>query len=160
MTNISASADQKLSTPPTLHASLIADLISEFPEVQAKGFWKALRGLRNAQYMQWLFTDNAWWSRAAKFTPDAFVIHEEKREIIIFEVVVSHDISTEKFQRIVDLAYALDEDDFTLSLIRTDIWGSQAYPVISTWVQCNAAQDIAGWKSHFLRLNSMEGDHG
>lgn len=113
--------------PPTVHRALIQELCNQYPEVRTHGFFRALRNLPDADYTTDLLTNDDHWARRVRFVPDAWAIDYEAQEITIFEVVVKHDITVDKFGRIVDLAWALDEDYWALGLVRCDEAGRYIY---------------------------------
>lgn len=110
-----------------IHAQIIADLLTEWPGSQAKGFMKALSKLPDADYMPDMHKNDRRWWQSVSFVPDVFLIVPERRHVVIFEVVVTNDVSDDKFAKIADLAWALDEDYYTLILIRCDRFSRTGY---------------------------------
>lgn len=111
------------------HSRIISDLAAKFPEVKTAGMWKALRQNDDCEYTSALLIDDADWRRGVKFVPDAWTMCHESRTLFIFEVVVTHDITPAKFARMVDLAWALDEDHWSVALTYITDLGSFAYDV-------------------------------
>lgn len=115
------------------HRYLI-DELTKMPEVSASGFWKAMRELPEAEYFGWLIRNDPEWMALTRFTPDAFAIDTTNWVVTIFEAVVSHDIPPLKMNRITELAWALDEDAWSLSLVRCDITGCRVYDPLAAYV--------------------------
>lgn len=124
------------------HKELIADLAANVP-VCTRGFWQALKKLPDADSFTDLINTDAMWAASVKITPDAYSIDEEEWTIYIFEAVHSNDVSPEKMARIVDLAFALDEDYWRLILIRIDAGSCRIYDPLALYVQENRER-IAG----------------
>lgn len=113
----------------TLHKRLIAELQEQYPEIQTLHFWRTMRSLPDAEYVTSLLADDLQYRRWVKFVPDAWVVDVVEKHVCVFEVVDTHDISDEKFARMNDFAWALDEDYYSLFLIRVDAYGRTAYHV-------------------------------
>ena len=155
----------------SVHEALIREICAEFPEVQTGGFFAALRNLPDAEYVPHIMTDKDWLKRA-RFTPDAWAINPQEREITIFEVVCSHDISVNKMERICDLAWAVDEDYWTLGLIRCTEYGRKAYDPQFLWTLAQhdnldkpESERLRNWKKYtceytdgrYTRLTTRQG---
>ena len=119
-------APRKSRGSAAVHKALIQDL-AEYPEVRTKGFWEALRALPDAEYFSELVNDDKEWVAANKFIPDAYAIHADERSVVLFEVVVTHDIPAYKMRKIMQLMWALDQDEWQLGLVRIDMTGRKAY---------------------------------
>lgn len=106
-----------------LHARILDELEDDHPYISRGGFWREMRSLPQASYFRALLeTDDDWFSRV-RFIPDAHFIDVDPRNVVIYEAVASHDISEAKFGKMVDLAWALDEDYWNLILVRCDQFG-------------------------------------
>lgn len=115
------------------HNALIADLAKQ-PGVRIGRFWEAMRKLPDAEYFTGLLADDRRWAANIKFTPDAYAIDVEGRNIALFEAVATHDITPEKLARIVDFAFALDNDYWTVGLFRCDLSGRRVYDPMAIYV--------------------------
>lgn len=116
----------------TFHQALIDCLCETFPEARTRGFFAALKKLPDADYVPDMLSEkgpDAWISRV-RFVPDAYAINEQDRTVTMFEVVDKHDIPTHKIHRMIDLAWALDEDYYRLGLVRLTLAGATAYDVM------------------------------
>ena len=91
MANEAELADHLRTTPRSQarHTALIADLVASHPDMQTKGFWRAVRSLADELGAE------IWDHR---FRPDAFRINRETQTIEIHEVVVSHDLPRRTLQ--------------------------------------------------------------
>ena len=106
------------TTKRPIHDQLISDILADWPTARTSGFIQALKTLHDAEYMQWMAEHEPKWFLGVSIIPDAYLIDVEERHVIIFEAVHSHDVDARKFGRINDIAWALDEDYYTLGLIR------------------------------------------
>jgi hypothetical protein len=116
----------------TQHQRLIDEILRDFPEAQTRGFMRTLSKLPDADYIQDMCENDRDWYRYVSFVPDAFLIDPELRHVVVFEAVVTHDISDEKFALMADMSWALDEDYYRLILVRCDRYGRVAYDVQTT----------------------------
>lgn len=110
-----------------LHARILDELQADHPYVSRGGFWRDMRTLPDADYFQWLISSEADWLPRGRFVPDAHFIDIENRNVVIYEAVAFHDISERKFGKMVDLAWALDEDYWDLVLVRCDQFGRSIF---------------------------------
>lgn len=117
----------KASYNTTIHRALIDELRECHPEVQTRGFWNAMRQLPDAVYVPTLLAGDPDYLKQRKFIPDAWAIDEAGRTVSIFEVVASNDIPARKIKNIINFAWALDEDEYTLALVRCDLSGRRVY---------------------------------
>lgn len=113
--------------PTGLHAQLIAEILADFPDAKTKGFMAAIRSIPDAPYIQDMHRHDRRWWRLCNCIPDAFLIDQENREVVVFEVVVAHDVSQHKFGKFAELGWALDEDYYDLVLMRCDRFGRTRY---------------------------------
>ena len=67
------------------------------------------------------------------FHPDAFQIDSSSRRVSCFEVEDAHPIDAPKLRQYVDLWYALDFLDWTVTLTRVDKWGTQRPVDLLVW---------------------------
>ena len=125
-----------------IHDQLIADILADWPNAKVSGFMRELKKLPDAEYMAWLLAEEPKWFDGVFIIPDAFLIDPEKRHVIIFEAVHSHDVDARKFARINDIAWALDEDYYTLGLIRWSRHGRNAYCPVNMSV-VNDIEEVA-----------------
>jgi len=121
--------EQAYSSAKSAHKILIEEL-KLYPEVKTHGFWKAMRSLPDADYVQVLLRDPEY-LQDRKFIPDAYAIDVEHREVTIFEVVATHDVPAHKIRNIVNFAWALDEDEYALGLVRCDLSGRRVYDCLA-----------------------------
>lgn len=121
-------ADNDNTAIKTWHKRLI-DKIAQMPKVQTTGFWDALKALPDADYLPDLLAHDEEWRSIVRFIPDAFAISVEEREVTIFEVVLTSDITDAKMQKMMELSRALDEDQYSLGLLRYDLSGPRVYHV-------------------------------
>lgn len=113
-----------------IHQHIINGILADFPEAKTRGFFAALRKLPDAEYMGWMFGgDNPEWTAWVKFVPDVWFIDPEKRHVVMWEAVHHHDVSDDKFAKMCDLSWALDEDYYKLILVRCDRFSRVAYDV-------------------------------
>ena len=123
-----------------VHSEIINAILADWPEAREHGFFRALRARTDLEYIQWLNDHSKWWFERIRFTPDAFLIDEAECNIVIYEAVNSHDVDPRKFGKMVDLAWALDEDCWELVLVRCDRTSRVAYNVRSASIisECEA----------------------
>lgn len=126
MTNETSFADHPLTTA---HSDRIKALCATIPNVRTKGFMKAVRAL-DAEYTAEMFTDRKWAASVA-FVPDAYEIDHGEQVARVFEVVETHDISIAKFEKMAELAFVLDEDYWTLELVRFDRFGHRIFNIVN-----------------------------
>jgi hypothetical protein len=127
-----------------LHARILDELEADHPYVSRGGFWRAMRKLPDAEYFHWLLADG-YWLGGGRFVPDAHYIDVPKRNVVIYEAVATHDISEIKFGRMVDMAWALDEDYWNLILVRCDRFGRTVYsPQEASLVAALEHRDVPG----------------
>lgn len=132
MANKTAVAGHMLTTPQTrgqLHQSLIDEVLRDWPEAETRRFMRSLRTLPDADYTPWICEAMPNWYKYVSFIPDAYLIDQDERHVVVFEAVVNNDVSDDKFAKMVDLSWALDEDRYTLILVRCDRYGRTAYDV-------------------------------
>lgn len=110
-----------------LHDQIIADVLSDWPEAKTSGFMRAIKNLPDADYMTDLCAHDPQWVRYVNFIPDAYLIDPAKKHVVVFEAVVTNDVSADKFDRMAEMAWALDEDYYELILIRCDRFGRQVF---------------------------------
>jgi hypothetical protein len=120
---------------------MIARIVERHPEVQSSGFWRAMRTLPDADYVPDLLTNDPGYLRDFKFIPDAWALDVDNREVTLFEVVDTHDVPAEKMARIVNFSFALDEDRYSLGLIRVDITGPRVYDCRNLGIEMGAMRD-------------------
>jgi hypothetical protein len=116
---------------PRIHDQIIAAVLGDWPEAKTKGFMRALKKLPDADYIRWMFKEDDEWVRWIRFVPDAWMIVPEDRHVVIFEAVHKHDVSETKFAQMADLSWALDEDYYSLILVRCERFHRRAYDVQS-----------------------------
>jgi hypothetical protein len=112
-----------------IHQMLIDGVLRQFPEAKTAGLWKALRAHPELDYAADLLANDKEWAQAVRFVPDAWLIDSENGLVVVFEAVHSHEVSEDKFARMVELSWALDEDYFRVLLVRCDVTGRRAYDV-------------------------------
>jgi len=110
-----------------LHARIIQDVLDDIPGTKAGGFWKAIKSLTSLDYVNGLLVSSPDWARCVHFVPDAHLVDEEARTLVVYEAVHSHDISARKFAQMVDFAWALDEDYWSLILVRCDAFSRSMF---------------------------------
>ena len=84
-----AFADETFSSLTFTHSQLVAALVSQYPELQTRGFRKAIHALMPADEHE-----SEW--PAVDFIPDAYSILQDEHEIHIFEVEVTSPLSQYK----------------------------------------------------------------
>jgi hypothetical protein len=79
----------KFSREQVKHKALIAALCASDPDIQTKGFWKAVERLAD---------ELDYWDapRKGQFRPDAHKVNRQTCELEIHEVVNTHDVSERK----------------------------------------------------------------
>lgn len=135
------------------HDRLIADILSDYPEARTKGFMQTVRALPGADYMRWMASNEPDYFINTAMVPDAFMV--DGKTILVFEAVHRHEITPHKFARICDLAFALDEDEYQLLLIRVDAYDRVVFEPRAAYMAHVAdsvrrgsdvdEQEIAGW---------------
>lgn len=137
----------------TWHKRLI-DKIARMPNVQTTGFWDAMKKLPDANYLPDLLVADPEWRSIVRFIPDAYAITPDEREVTIFEVVLTSDITDTKIQKIMELSRALDEDRYSLGLIRYDLTGPRVYHVgllgVIEMERENRPDEVAPWQFYTM----------
>lgn len=125
------SADQERTTDlrKYAHKIIIEDVLRQFPEARTSGLWTALKSLPDAEYVPEILTHDREWAAGVRFIPDAWLINAADRHVVAFEAIHCHDVPEDKFAKMVELSWALDEDYYRLILIRCDLTGRRAYDV-------------------------------
>lgn len=131
MANKRAFADHLLTKP---HDSLIAGILAANPSAKTTGFLAALRKLPGADYMHWMAAEQPEWFRHVAVIPDAYMVDADAKRVTVFEAVCAHEITTDKFDRLTDIAMALDEDRWDLHLIRVDRFGSTTFDPVDVFL--------------------------
>jgi hypothetical protein len=133
MANKASETVQKLTTPKPLggkvgavHQALVQSVLDSFPNAKAAGFMQSLKTLPNADYITGVMAD-PYYRSLARFTPDAYLIDTDRKCIVVFEAIDKSDITESKLGRIMDLAFALDEDYWDLALVTVTINGAATY---------------------------------
>lgn len=142
-----------------LHKRTIANLLEKFPEVRTHGFWNAIRALKDAPYTTWLLKNDQEWRRSVKFVPDAYAVHHEAKEISIFEVVATSDITDAKIARIIDFTNAMDQDFYSVGLVRLDAYGPAVFNMHSLAIEQAVAfadRRPLSWRDASSRLTSSD----
>jgi hypothetical protein len=123
-------ADADHITPiKRIHDEILDRVLAAWPEAKTGGFMRGLRALPDAHYVPSLLRTDREWAQAINFVPDAWLIEPERRDVVIFEAVHRHDVPEAKFAKMADLSWALDEDYYTLVLVRCDRFCRRAYHV-------------------------------
>lgn len=135
----------------SVHADLIAGILAANPTAKTRGFMAALRALPDAEYMTGMADHSRWWFTAIAVVPDAYMVDTGSKTVTVFEAVNAHDISNTKFDRISDIAWALDEDRWKLKLVRVDRFGSTVYDPREVFL----AQQLSGVKDWQQFQSSM-----
>lgn len=140
------------------HETLISRWIAETPGSKRQGFWSDLKDLCESQMVE---TDYGGLEPAEllevyrafvlpgakditgddKVRPDAFVIQPEKQTVVIFEAVISSDVTTAKWHRLFRLGSAFDGDGWFLRMV-VDRCGAR-----SNYTICEMSERLA-WRSH------------
>ncbi|KQM88680.1 hypothetical protein ASE67_02755 [Sphingomonas sp. Leaf23] len=136
MVNETAFAGQKLSSP---HHALIAGILEANPTAKTRGFKDALRKLPDTSTLQSEITSD--WFRHLGIIPDAYMVDLGRKVVTIFEAVVCNEIENDKFKRIADLAWMLDEDEYVLRLIRVDQFSATTYDPLAAQLLQQARGD-------------------
>lgn len=111
------------------HQTIIDGILADWPDARTRGFMAALKTLPDAEYItDMAVNDKRWWA-VVSFVPDAYLIVPEKRHVVMFEAVYFNDVSDDKFAKMADLSWALDEDYYKLILVRCDRFHRRAYDV-------------------------------
>lgn len=131
-----------------LHGQLIASLVEHHPEVRVKGMWDCLKAHPDMEYTADLLSTDRDWKNGIRFIPDAWAIDDEARILFVFEIVVTHDVSDRKFGRMNNLAWALDEDCWTLALTRITDHEASAYDVRLASIAADARAAEMGLRLH------------
>ena len=105
----------------TAHEAMIAALKLERPEVQTTGFFRSLATV--GDYMRDLLEHDREWRASINIVPDAFVIDRKGRHVVVFEIVDTHDVKPEKIAAVEEIGWALDQDCYTIGIIRIDKHG-------------------------------------
>lgn len=143
--------DNPTTLARSVHQQIVDAVLSDWPNAQERGFFRALRNLPDADYVPDMLTNNPVWARWVNFVPDAWLIDPEKRHVVMFEAVHKHDVSQRKFAKMADLSWALDEDYYKLVLVRCDRFHRRAYDVQGASL-CSELERIAeklpslGWE--------------
>jgi hypothetical protein len=115
-----------------IHADIITAVLEDWPQARVSGFMRALRQLPDAEYMADIMKHDPEWVKGINFIPDAWLIDTEKRHVVIFEAINKHDVPGDKFAKMADLSWALDEDYYSLILVRCERFHRRAYDVQSS----------------------------
>jgi hypothetical protein len=139
-----------ITTSKRVHQDIIAEILKAWPKAKTSGFMRALKTLPDAEYIQDMFENDPDWVEWIKFTPDAWLIDPEKRHVVVFEAVHSHDVPERKFAKMADLSWALDEDYYVLVLVRWERFNRRAYDVqaaslCSEIEMARAGEPSQGW---------------
>ncbi len=123
MANNPAVAVHPLSTPHTAaHKREIARVLEDCPGAKTKGFAAAHRAL-------WLeIGGHPNDLPRTAFVPDAFHIDREARQLVLFEVEVSHGITDEKYRRLGEFWCDWDDEagnDWLPVLVIVDRFGNR-----------------------------------
>lgn len=104
----------------TMSQRAVRAMALQNPAIQAgRGFTKALR-----PFIKRLVDEDA--SKEIHhlgFNPDAYVLDEDAREIVIYEIEDTHMLSTEKLDLLIEHFWWFDDMGLTLRLIVTDRYG-------------------------------------
>jgi hypothetical protein len=144
-------ANDNPTTPSRrIHDEIIARILADWPQAKASGFMKALRQLPDSTYMVEMMKHDPEWVRSVNFIPDAWLIEPELRHVVVFEAVNRHDVPADKFAKMADMSWALDEDYYRLVLVRCDRFHRRAYDVQSSSLcseleRCIAEEPSLGW---------------
>ena len=101
-------------------SKLVVDLLrKEDPSISKYGFPNVLRQIfKDNTPLEMVFRQGR--TQTLGFTPDAFKVDSENREVTLFEVEDSHKLSTRKLSIIVNLWWILDDIGWNLHLIVVD----------------------------------------
>lgn len=113
--------------PISIHQQLVDDILSDHPSAKPKGFMQALRAISDAPYMLEMYQHDRGWWQYVTFIPDAFLVDEKRREVVVFEAVHQHDVDQHKFAKMAEIGWALDEDEYDLVLMRCDRFSRTRY---------------------------------
>jgi hypothetical protein len=111
----------------SIHAEIIAGILADHPNAKTKNFIQAVKAIEGAEYMEGLNDYFPEWWKSVAVIPDAYLIDMEKREVVVFEAVHRHDVDRDKFAKLAELAWALDEDRIDLVLMRCDRFSRTRY---------------------------------
>jgi hypothetical protein len=99
------------------HRDLIARIVQEGIGAKTRGFQGEVHRI----------SDFCRWGEGSPveigMAPDAFVIDEERQLVLVFEVIVTSGLTTEKLDKLVRLLWALDEDYWALGVVAVDCHG-------------------------------------
>jgi hypothetical protein len=131
-----------------MHRHLVAKWLSENPNAQEYGFFRSLRALCDSR----IYIDDEGYTnckglhciwetyfspysepKELKFVPDAFLICESVRKIVIFEAVDGNDIDLRKWSKLVLFGQSCDEDAWVCDLIVDRKGGRAEYQLCEMW---------------------------
>jgi hypothetical protein len=83
-------------------------------------------------YMADILRNNPDWVSSVRVVPDVYVINHEAREVTVWEVVDTHDLTAEKMSRYEEIGWALDQDYYVIGVIRADRHGARWCDPVAT----------------------------
>lgn len=109
-------------TPGWLHEARISGLEFEFGSLETLGFRRRLNELEPLLE----------WEHGTR--PDAYMVDEDRRRIVAFEVEDKHPIDSEKARLYADLWFALDAYDWDFHLYVVDRAGARhRFELLTLW---------------------------
>jgi len=106
-------------------SKLVVDLLrKEDPSIRKRGFPRVLRQIfKDNTPLEMVFRQGR--TQTLGFTPDAFKVDSERREITLYEVEDSHRLTIRKLSIIVNLWWVLDDIGWALRLIVVDRYAAK-----------------------------------
>lgn len=125
--------DKVIVRPETgkFHKAMVTAFCQAVPDARRKGFFPALLAIEDLEYLRWLKEQND--LGPLKVVPDAYLIDHDECTVTCIEIVDNCDINPPKFARLVDLAFVLDENYWSLDLVRFDAHGYSEYNILQAW---------------------------
>lgn len=111
--------------PGLRHNVLVEDICVRYG-AKKTGFGKALMSRLIADYDEYL---DDW----VRFSPDAYLVNEAKKEIIFYEVELSHELSDQALQRYVTFWFESDCEEWTIRLVSIDRYGNEQEIDLMKW---------------------------
>jgi len=113
----------------TAHKKKIEELKKNNPNIRTH---LCRQAIRKAVIMRWS-NEVKTALEVFRFVPDAFEIDQEESIITIYEVEISHPISNNKMHTYWQLLHFIENEDWTLKLIRVDRFGNHTEIDIVRW---------------------------
>ena len=100
-----------------LHQANINRVLKAIPGAKRSGFKRAVKSILSDHWHEDI-------DERVRVIPDAYVIDEHEKTVIVYEVEDTSRIDNTKMGSYVDLSWILDEEFWGLCLVVVDRWGN------------------------------------